>query len=268
MRGWLALALLLPLGGCISDVGVTEGVEESTLPPIDWAWRLTGCEGFIALFDVDPSQVEPHLPAGFATMSNAEGISGVAANPMGTASFGMEVFLCDLAVAHDGLAHKASYASYFAFVEPPSDLARDDVDAHFVKWDTVVPGAYRAGVLQDYGAPIDNGTATIAAFTANGPQATAQGFWTLANGERHDFAGESVAPGPERFHFVEFTPARSGLVVWESTSVVSAGGIGQGTVNVAAGTLAADVLGPGLHDATMMVVANNFESGHVGFLER
>lgn len=269
---WIVpLLIAAALGGCLQD---DDGADPSPTPeedddtaagnettPIDLAWGLSGCQAAVVFFDVDSAAVQPHLPEGFAPRPIAQGMIGGGPNPTQDGSFGIEMFTCDSGAGLNGTVEPMTYGSYFAFVDPP-DALEEDVDFHFVKWDVLVPDEPRREFLQTYGLPARNGTAAFSSFSLTQSAGSFEGTLSI-DGNEHGFSGQAVAPGPDPVSFVEFMEGANSLVAWRTSVPMSAVGLGPGTVDVPSGTLAAEVLGPGMHEGNLLLFEGAFEGGSI-----
>lgn len=259
------MLLSVGLAGCIADEpsnSAGTGLPAVQLPrPDSIEWGLTQCQAAIVLFDVAAEKVQPHLPDGFKPLPVASGVSGVPANPASGGSFGIEMFTCQQGIGLNETVESIAYGSYFAFAEPPAELKDATADYHFVKWDVLVPDEARRTLLQDVGVPALNGSAAFESFTLDGSKGALRG--TLNMTGDHVFEGTTYAPGPATVRFLEFTAVPDGLAVWKMDVTTTAIGIGPGKVTVPGGTLAADVLGTGTHEGTLMAFKGDFASGLV-----
>lgn len=259
------IALALATAGCLSsgpDASLADPPDKPAPESLDLDWGLTDCQAVVAFFDVEPEQVAAHLPDGFEPVSTAQGLAGAGPNPTGFASFGMELFACTSGVGLNGSVESMAYGSYFAFVDPPEELRDPDVDAHFYKWDVLVPDPDRRELLADHGLLARNGSVSFSDFTQAASVAAVEGELEI-EGAVHRFSGHAAAPGPGTLAFVEFTHGTDGLVLWRTNAVSSAVGTGSGSVDVADDTLAAEVLGAGPQDAVFIVMTASFEDGSI-----
>lgn len=236
MRALLLPAILLSsLAGCLSPPEETLPLPAATVTPLDLPWELSGCKAAVVAFSVPATAVAPHLPPGFRPAGIPEGAFGTSGVP-GDGSFGMEMMECA----------GTSYGSYFAFVEPPAELARSNVTYQFYKWDVLVPDAGLRATLAERGIPAMDGKAAFSGFQVTGPAIVFDGELTLGNAT-HRFRGGAVAPDTPTGSFVEFTQVPRGIAVWAASYTWSQVVVGPATVDVAGAGLAAEVLGPGPH---------------------
>jgi hypothetical protein len=245
-----AILVMLPLAGCS---GLSLGEEEdppTALPALALPWGLTDCRFGVVLLDVPAAIVQAHVPEGFRVLSLAEvGVEGntgqdIPQDPNGGGNFGIEVFQCDEGLGLDGPVEGLSYGSYFTAVEPPAELRRD-VTFHFVKWDTLVPDAPRRALLQSYGLPVREGSATVTHSLTQGALTSYTGTLDFGGEETITFEGSSLAP-QQPFTFVEFQRTPNGLATWSTTGAIAVGGVGPQTVTVPEAGLANDVVGAGV----------------------
>lgn len=259
----------MALAGCADgkpSISTPDGLTPaSALPALELAWGLTGCRFGVALIDVPAADVQPFVPEGFRILSVAEvGVEPNAPmdvpNPRGDGNFGIELFQCDEGVGLDGTVVPAIvYGSFFTAVEPPMELRRD-VDFHFVKWDTLVPDEPRRELLQSYGMPVRNGTASVTQRLGQGSVSSYAGTLTFEGGESYTFQGASALP-QAGVTFVEYMVTPGGLAAWSTTVEFLVGGVGPQTVTVPAGSFAAEVLGSGTFRGAGFAGIANFAGG-------
>ena len=243
-----ATLLGMSLAGCLGSEG--DGADEGPrLPALEMDWSLTRCEFGVALFDVPVEVVTAYVPEGFRVLSVAEvgalanGAPLAPPNPTEGGNFGIEVFDCEEGRGLDGPVQGLGYGSYFTAVEPPADLRRD-VDLHFVKWDTLVPDAPRRALLQSYGLPVREGSATVETTFVPGAGSLTSYTGTLDFGgeETLTFEGASLVP-QGTVTFVEFMPTAGGMAEWSTSAQITSGGVGPQTVTVPSAGRATDILG-------------------------
>lgn len=254
MNGILPLVLgaVVLMAGCLAPVDPGTGDEapgggpDARDVPRRLAWDLTGCRAVAAFFDVPAERVEPLLPDGFEPLSTAQAFAGPdAPNPAGDAGFGMQVFVCDSGTGLDGRVEPMVYGDAFAPVQPPEGLRDPDADFTFVKPVTVVPDAPRRDVLAAWGAAVVDGDAAWETFEVTATTVRFAGTLTVADGAAHRFEGAVGPSSGYEGRVVEWSPAGDGLVRWEAEMRNELAGLGRVTVDVAEGTLAAEVLGAG-----------------------
>ncbi|MBI2078160.1 MAG: hypothetical protein HYT80_07305 [Euryarchaeota archaeon] len=247
LRAAIALVVGLLAAGCATpsnpaNLTGPEGTDEAAPEfPKTLEWGFKDCKAIVAVARVPASSIVPHLPAGFrpVAMSELLGAPSVADE----ANFGAEMFECRSGRGLNGEVVDASYASYYAFVEPPAKLRNASAFFHFIKWDVLIDDPGLRAALRESGVPAHDGTAQVIKFERRGDATLFQGHATMGSGGTIFFDGAVGAPYADATTFHEFTPTGAGLAQWWGKFVGISGRAGAGTLKVPAGSFAAKILG-------------------------
>lgn len=239
--------LVVLLSGCLqsADDAANNALDAAGVEPAApavVAWGLSDCQAIAALLPADSAAVAPYLPEGFTALTFEE-VVGSGTDIQGEANFGVEILVCAEGVGLNETVTNMVYGSYFMAIHPPTELA-EDATFHFVKLDMLVPDAPRREFLQAAGMPVVDGTGAFQLFQGAANAGVTAATLTM-DGATHTFRGTGGAPFDPVGNFVEFTPTADGLAIWRTDYTWRALGVGPMTVDVAGGTLAADVLGTG-----------------------
>ena len=257
-RRTLALAFVAALlGGCFASAPSAPRSDGAMPSPVGAAasipWTLDSCKVAVISVPVPSASVAPFLPKGFAPQP----ISAASA----TTFFGAEAFRCKSGSGLRGNVTDLSYASFWATVIPPAKLATKGVTQYYVKWDTLVPDDARREALVAAGFPARSGSASVT-IDATGA-VTGQAHLEYAG----DLTIQGVAAGSQpnaAATFVEFTPTLDGFVgAWAATSAASTDALGPGTLTVAAGSVAAKILGGTTAAGGLDVSTWTFHDGNI-----
>lgn len=211
MRPPVRPLLLLPLllAGCARPAE-----DEAPAEPLVFATDLLDCQVAVGLVPVPAARLAERLPEGWRALGTED--LGLPDDPRGDAVLGVEAARC--ATGYGGNATDASYASYFAPVEPPEALRAADARFHFLKWETLVHDAPVLLALQEAGAPAFPGDV---AFGPRVPGAEAFEARFDLNGTHVLRATGPVPSYPDlaRFSFVEHQPLAGGAyATWRATA--------------------------------------------------
>lgn len=252
MRSFLPI-LALALAGCVQSAvpEPASGIDSSSAAaqtPLEWG--LAGCAAAIAFVPVPAAAVAPHLPEGFRALAPSEAGLPVAADAQGDATVSVEIFSCMEAAN----ATEAGYASLFVAVEPPADLKDPDAAMSFVKFDVLVADPALRAVLVAAGVPAKDGSADIAVTVPGAGSAEAE-LEGAAFAIRIAYA--PTPPAPLDFPFVEYTATEAGLVTWKATAK-GVSGTAVGVVEMAPGSLAAEITGAESAQAYVLILEGDF----------
>jgi hypothetical protein len=266
------MAFLIP--GCADSNdgdGPGEGSRQDPSPmwleATELPWSMTGCRFLAAVLEAPLGSIQPFVPEGFRVMSPGEfageGITGMdlPADP-DVGNFGVEAFQCDEGTGLNGSVPGMTYASYYIGVDPPAEFQRD-TGFTFVKLDVMIPDEDRRQFLAQYGVPVTNGTASVTTGLGQGPVLQVEGELGFGALGDFSFTGTALAPYPEDCAFVEFTPVPNGFVEWTMDCSFVQGGVGQISVDVPAGSWAAEILGAGTHDGSGFIGIVDFAQGSI-----
>lgn len=266
MRVLPVVAILL-LAGCVSpggdgqkDAPVADGgaggAADATLLP----WTLLDCTFFVMEVPVDGDRLRERLPEGFE-LDDSGGLVPV----LPGAYLGIEAFECARGAGLDGeIVEPIAWASFFTNVVPPERLAREDVNFHFVMWDTLVPDAPRRERLAAHGLPVRDGTVT---FERTAPVPQTRVAFTLDGVGAFIMEGVEARPGePFGGTFIQFMEAEDGrLASWNTSyqaeSVVS----GRALLTMEPGSWPAQVLGAERAAGTFITGRWSFPDGTTTF---
>jgi hypothetical protein len=233
------------------------GTGASAAPPRSLEWRLTGCDGVVALVPSTPQALQPHLPAGFTAFVPPAVAAALPPDPRLRAVVGLEVFDCAEGSGLRGSVGRQQYASVFTFVQPPAHLRNKGFDLDFFKWETLVPDTPRREALAAAGLPVEDGSVALdlasARTSSASPVYAVDATWRTASGGRHRFTGAAAAPTTFAGTFVEYQRATGGLAEWQSRYGAPAANGGGGRVELAPGSLPARILGAQSSDAYLLV---------------
>lgn len=219
--------------------GTSAGYTESSKT---YSWFLEFCRAVIAVVPVDAEELATHLPEGFTPKTPED--FGLPPDPRGDAVMGLEAFTCEISAALKGTINDAPYLSYFAPVVPPAAYEDPDARYHFVKWDVLIADDDLRTELQDHGLPAAAGEVTFELAERSAEQFTFDVTGTIG-GETHRFTGSAALPegGPEGFTFLEFTPIEDRVAMWDVSVDDASLLVGTGILELAPGSLPAEVVG-------------------------
>lgn len=234
-------------------VAATGGGQSACYP-----WYLHGCQVVIAVVPVEAERLAEHLPEVFRPQTPEA--FGLPPDPRGDGEMGVEAFVCDEIGSTDGGIEDAPYVSYFAPVEPPDDLEDPDARYHFVKWDVLIGDDELRTMLQDEGVPAASGDVTYDFEERSAGEFSYDLIGTVSS-ETHRFTGSGQLPEGvlETFTFLEFTGTSDGLVSWDVSVEDAAVLEGTGTLELATGSLPAEVIGAEVTQAYVLAGDRSLE---------
>lgn len=243
------LVLLTGVAGCIGDENepAAEQAPEEDPPapatPTVLPWGFSDCRWVVAAIPTQADGLTPHLPANFTPMTPEE--MGLPPVPSADAVMGLEGFDCAQGQGLNGPVEGFIYSAYWSPVHPPEEKAREGALLQFVKWDTVIDDPPLRERLAEAGVPAVEGAVTMDMFEET-PAGLGFDLSVTVDGQTHRFAGTAGNEGAEEmkdFIAREFTATDKGLVRWD-TRVVSPNLVqGAGTVQLAPGSLPAEIVG-------------------------
>lgn len=240
-----AAILVVVFSGCVTNdetgtapppsAGGDAGLSELQIP-----WVLTECRFVVGIVSAPTARLAPYLPKGFRAISLGEHAHPSAPNPGSEGNIGVEAFICKEGQGLNETVTGISYGSYFSTVAPPPELRRTDVKFHFLKWDVLIPDAPRRALLQSYGIPAREGSASIAQFTRQGETYAVDATLSLNGTSVARIVGADTIPEPAG-SFIEYTQTPGGIAAWYTKYTPVA--VGTGRVKFAAGSFGAKLAG-------------------------
>lgn len=202
------LALLVTAGCFASPVAQPAEGPTSAGAPSGGPWRIDSCAFVIAAVKVRAADLAPHLPSGFAAITQA-----------GVAEIHFDAYRCG-EVSWLGAAPiaDAGYGSVYVPVVAPTALREPGYGNYFVKYDTLVTDADAQSALEDAGLPARAGDATVELTAlAGGAFAIDASLDMGAVGFRVTGSGAAGQAQDGALPFVEYTPlAQGGLARWHA----------------------------------------------------
>lgn len=238
------------MAGCIGEENQTPPADPGTeddrqdrSPQTVLPWGFSDCRWVVAAIPTQASGLSDHLPANFTPMTPEE--MGLPPVPGADAVMGLEGFECTQGQGLDGPVEGFVYSAYWSPVHPPEDHARDGAGLQFVKWQTVIDDDALRQRLSQAGVPAVEGNVTMETFEQI-PAGLVFDLSVTVGSETHSFQGTAGQEGSDEmknFTAREFTATEEGLVHWD-TRVVSPNLVqGSGTVQMASGSLPAEIVG-------------------------
>lgn len=262
--------MLTAFTGCLSGSEADPSTEEDTPATPDddeqatlvIPWSLTNCTAVAAAVPVDSEVLSSHLPSGFTPWTPAE--AGLPPHPTADAVLTLEAWRCEQGSTLDGETMKEmSFGAIEAPVHAPEGIPVAEDAYTPYSWQMLIPDEPRRALLQDAGVPAVAGTVDLSGYTPTPAGSVFSVRWEL-DGEAYTFTGTTQRPMDRgTVAEEEITIADGGYAVWSSTIVDDQVVTGTGTLEVPAGSLAAEIIGSESTQAFLLTGEPGFEDGRI-----